>query len=604
MELAILHEVETQPASLESAIKDSQEWVEVFAEEFEDSHSSERSLEVVVTPEDVVKLNKLIEYFKTASDEDIKGNIEKIKDDAPKFMDGLKGIEQHSPHEGIDAFDHTFNTFYYLDTNNLSPEEKVIARTTMLLHDIAKMNGDDREHPRASGRMVNKILENVDLDEETKIEIKKQVTYHDFLGDVSRKDNYGIFRPQQMVEFFDNENQVKLHRIIVLADVASIPGLKTYLPNIERTFNRLVKNLDRINWRFTPPEEGGEVLDNQVVSQIIKEIIPYERVFNNTDINDDCEERREKFLSLSEAKQITLEKYLLQASKEFDDNFLKALQATGRETDESYIDELESKYGTEAQELRLACHVFRATYGMWEVNRIIRYLNDWESESEYIEHWLGEIVDAGEKLSKMETSATHSTSYDAKYQIDDSGTLLKSVGAAHYEGDGVYVGLMGSYSGWAEYMYRFNIKMEDVLPIIVSFNYPKMMANVLCDHLDIHSGAKDVAIPKGNVEWLHRDLDDDPSPTQIRLLQKYLGKVTQFKDVEAFNCFMIKTEQPPIVWGMIARALRIRNVIPEYELMYQDDYPESDEEELEVALPKNTAIRLKGITLRDLANEI
>lgn len=600
MELTAPQEIEAQISSFEAAIKESQEWVADFVEEFEHSHSSETRIEVVITPEDVEKLNRLVEYFKTASDEDIKSNIASIKDNAPIFMDWLKGVEQQSPHEDIDAFDHTFNTFYYLDTKDLNLDEKVTARMTMLLHDIAKMNGDDRDHPRTSGEMVKKILEDVNLNEATKTEIQKQVTYHDFLGDVSRKDGYGAFRPQQMVEFFDNESQVKLHRVIVLADVASIPGLKAYLPNIERTFNRLIRNLDRVSWGFIPPEEGGEILDDEVVHQIVKEVIPYQRVFDKTDINDDREERREKFLSLPEAKQIALEKYLLQASKEFDDNFLKALQATGRETDESYIDELEIKYGIEAQELRLACHVFRATYGMWEVSRILRDLNDWESEVEYIEHWLGEIVDAGEKLSKMETSGTHCTSYDAKFQIDESGALLKSVGAKHYEGDGVYVGLMGSYSGWAEYMYRFNIKMEDLLPIIVNFNYPKMMANVLCDHLDIHSGEKEVAIPKGNIEWLHRDLDNDPSPSQVKLLEKYLGKVTRFKDGEDFNCFTIATEQPPIVWGMVSRALRIRNVIPEYELMYQYDYPEQGEEKLESVLPKNTAIRLKGVTLREL----
>jgi len=407
-----------------------------------------------------------------------------------------------------------------------------------------------------------------------------------------------------MIEFFDNENQVILHRFVTLADVASIPGLRTYLPNIERTFDRLINNLDRLNWKFIPPEEGGEVLEEEVVFQIIDEIIPFKREFDDTDINDDREERKESFKNLPETKQIILEKYLLQASKEFDDNFLKALQATGRETDESYIDELEKKYGTEAQELRLACYVFRATYGMWEVSRIIRDLDNWESEVEIIEHWLGEIIDAGIKLSKMETSATHCTTHDAKPKIDESGELLKSVGAEHYEGDGVYVGLMGSYGGWANYTYRFNTKMKDILPIIVSFNHPKMMANVLCEYLDIHSGDKEIAIPKGNVEWLHRELDNEPSPTQMKLLEKYLGKVTRLKDDQGFNSFLVTTWQPPIVWGMVARALRIRNVIPRYELMHHSGHPELEEERIFAELTENTSIRLKGFTRRELGYEL
>jgi hypothetical protein len=600
MEINTAPEIDLSVQSLESAVEESREWLDDFGQEYEDHHPDIK-IDIDIVPEDVDKLNQLVRFFSKATDEEIKQRLSDLKEDAPPFMNDLKGVTQHSPHQGIDAFDHTFNTFYYLNTEGMTSQERLIARMTMLLHDIAKIEGDGQNHPRASGSMVNKILTGVEIDDTTKSEIERQVTYHDFLGDIARRDDYGFFRPQQMVEFFDDESQVRLHRAVVLADVASIPGLRTYLPNIEKVYGRLIGSLDRLNWKFNPSEDSGEVLDDEAVFAIVDRIIPY-REFDDTDINEDCEQRRIRFSELSEPEKLLLEKYILQASQDHDDNYLKVLQATGRETDESYVDELENKYRTKSPELRLACNIFRATYGMWEVNRLIRDLPNWESEIKYIEFWLGEIRDAGDRLSKMETSATHCTTYEAKPLIERSGKLLKSVGEGHFEGDGVYVGLMNSYSDWAEYMYRFNIKMEDLLPIIVSFNYPKIMANVLCDHLDIHAGEKEFAIPKGNIEWLHRGFENHPSPTQIHLLEKYLGKVTPFEDIEGFNCFMVTTEHPPIIWGMIARALRIRNVIPEYELMYYS-YEEYDEDQDE-KLPKNTSIRLKGITMRELAEEM
>lgn len=604
MEVTSQEEIKNTPTSLEEATRTSQEWLDNFADEFDNLHSTTIETETVVTPEDVNRLNKLIEYFERATDDEIKKNIAEIKNDTPGILNSLKGVEQYRQHGDIDAFDHTFNTFNYLDTTGLSAKDRVIVRMTMLLHDIAKSETIEQDHPRTSGKMVREILKDVNLDDSSKEEIEKQVTYHDFLGDISRNDNYGMFRPQQLVEFFDNENQVILHRIIVTADVASIPGLRQYLPNIERVYGRLIANLDRFNWSFIPPEEGGEDLELDDVSHIIKEVIPYEREFDSINIHRDCEMRRNRFNSLPESERNSLERYLLQASKKNDERFLKALQATGRETDETYVEELEKKYMIESQELRIACQVFRATYGMWSVNRIIRDLDNWETEVQNIEYWLGEIRDAGEKLAKQEVVATHCTTSDAKPLIDKTGELLKSIGAGHYEGDGVYVGLMGSYGGWAEYMYRFNLKMTDVIPIIVNFNYPKMMANVLCDHLDIHSAEQNMAIPKGNIEWLHRALDISPSSLQTQLLEEFAGTVTKYEDAQGVSSFVVITEQPPIVWGMIARSLRISHVIPDYEIMHRYEQKGVEGDDLDTDLPNNTILRLKGVTMKELEGDM
>jgi hypothetical protein len=284
---------------------------------------------------------------------------------------------------------------------------------------------------------------------------------------------------------------------------------------------------------------------------------------------------------------------------------LEALQSTGREIDNAYVDYLETKYNTNLPELRLTCNVFRATYGMWEVTRTIRDEANWESQEDHLARWLDEIMDAGRKLSRLEAKATHSTSYTALDSIKASSQIKSSFGAEQFEGNGVYVGLMGSYRGWSDQYIEFVIKVKDILPIIVNFNDPKMMGNVLCDFLDVdnYQGGS-IAIPKGNIQWLHQGNDlYELTVLQKKLFEERVGSVIQLDHKGSEVTWIIDTEEPPIVYAMLARALRIPQVISEYEIPFIKSEDEI-RQEVNKPLLSMTQTRLRGIRHKDLIGEL
>lgn len=558
-------------------------------------------VEIQISPEDNYALLKIIETMSSVTDAEFKNQIDEIKNSAPSYIKKLKGVWQSQPHGDIDAFDHTFNTFDYLDTTDLDPNQRLIVRLTMLLHDIAKVGGsDDQDHPRSSGEIATFILKNIKIDQGIKDSVVRQVTYHDFLGDLSRKDHRGFFYPQQMIEFFEGAEDLKLHRKVVMADVASIPGLRTYLPNIERTYQRLVNNLDRFEWRYKTPEEGGDILDVVKVDEVIDKVITHTRDFDDINIYEDCSDRKAGFEVLSKEEQEILEKFIIEASRNHDDNFLRAMQATGQEMDIAFVELLEKKYDTKLDELRISTQVFGATYGSWYVNYYIRNELDWESGMGEIKNWLSTIADITRQLAKETVFATHCTPSEAKKGIVESGELYGSDGD-QFEGNGVYVGLMGSYRMWRgyEHMYSFHAKMADMFPIIVDFNYPKMMGNVLCQYLDIFSYNR--AIPQG-VIWRHEKFDDlDITSQKTKLLSDVLGGVEVVKvvDSQGTPTLIVDTDEPPIVWASLARALGLPKVIAKCDLPYQSAEPFSRKNKI-----GSTSIRIRGIGRQELEDEL
>lgn len=186
------------------------------------------------------KINQLAEMFSRLTDDEFRENISRIKELSPFFINQLKGVVQNTPHKGIDAYDHTFNTFDHLDTSNNTPDEKIILRMSLLLHDIGKIGAFSREHARWSEKMVTDIISKVNLSEKIKSQIRNQVKYHDFLGDVSRDDkDYMFFKETQALELFENLESFNLHHQITVADVASIPGIAAKIPNIEKKYGQL-----------------------------------------------------------------------------------------------------------------------------------------------------------------------------------------------------------------------------------------------------------------------------------------------------------------------------------------------------------------------------
>lgn len=576
---------------------DEPDWEEELSQGIIDSHYV-GGMEIRVEPSDEVALANIIKIFSSqVSDAELRNQIPDIQTNLPSYIKQLRGVKQTRPHGNIDAFDHTFNTFAYLDTSDLDPDERLIVRLTMLLHDVAKAGrSHGQDHPRSSAQIAYLVLANSDLKPNIKDTIVRQVAYHDFLGDLSRKDHRGVFCPQQMTEYFKDARDLKLHRKIVMADVASIPGLRTYLPNIEDTYTKLFSNLHRFEWRFKTPEEGGDISDVTKIDRIIDKVITHERDFDEIDIYKDCSDRQARFESLTAAEQNTLEKYIIEASRSYHDNFLRAMQATGQEMNTTYVDHLEEKYGTRLDELRISTLVFRATYASWRVNYYIRNESHWESRIKEITILLADIARVARQLTPETVFATHCTPAETEDSIVESGELYSSAGD-QFEGDGVYVGLMGSYRMWGgyEHMYSFPAKMADMFPVIVDFNYPKMMGNVLCQYLDIFSYKR--AIPQG-VIWRHEKFDDlDVTPQKIRLLQQALdgAEITQKVDSRGLTTYVIDTGEAPIVWGSLARALGFPKVIAKVDLTHQQ--PESFPRQTQLGF---SSIRIHGISSREL----
>lgn len=590
--------VSIEPLNLDQEIN----WPEMVENEIKSYRSGLASVEI--QDGDNEKINQIIEEFKTGHDYEMVDAIKRIKENLPSFMLSLADVSQGGPHKGIDTLTHTFNAFNYLDTEQFSDEEKLITRLSLLLHDVAKIEDLSSDHPRKSGIMASDILENTNLNQEQKDQIIKQITYHDALGDISRRDSMNIFRPAQLLSFFNNEQELKIHKAIVMADVASIPGLATHLNRIEQVYFRLISNLDRLNWSFTenPDESVESVINEERLQDIINKVIPEIRSFDNIDIDQDMSERQENFDRLSPKEKQYLEKYIISASLDKDDFFLKALQATGKETDLENINQLEKKYHVKLDEAKIATQIFKSTYAMWKTSFILRNEEHPDREELQLEKLLQEIYEATKILSKFNTEATHSTNPDSADSIKAQKAILESVGSSHYEGDGTYTGLLGSFRGWSEYMFKFGIKLSDVLPIIVDFNYPETMANVLCSYLDIESNKRTYAVPRGRIEWYHRKFDYSPvTAIQKRLLGKILNcDIDEITDEDGLPTLTANTQEKPIVWGSLVRSLNIRRFIPRSELPYSL----SKKIEENPMINNKLKFRIKGISLKDLNEEL
>ncbi len=302
--------------------------------------------------------------------------------------------------------------------------------------------------------------------------------------------------------------------------------------------------------------------------------------FDDIDVREHMNERAHEFKNLTQDEQTTIEKAIVQYANDNEGEVLFAMRLTGRETDLSLADELEDKYGVNADRIRIATEMFRATYAMWEMNNITVSFGYGDSPTQELSREMKEhlitLEEAADYLEHFQVTATHGTTPYAAPIIETGEILLKSDTGemTHFEGDGVYAGVLGSdknYQG-REDVFEFYAPFADTLPIIASYNYPKARICILGEGLDIQKRDHIIATAAGLQQWRQLKHRHEPvSDWKLDLLEETLGVVPQvYIDSEGVETVVADTDKEPIHWAMACRALRIPRFIPKNELSKSD----------------------------------
>ena len=307
-----------------------------------------------------------------------------------------------------------------------------------------------------------------------------------------------------------------------------------------------------------------------------------EAVFDEIDVREHMTARSAMYESLEDGQKELIEKALIQYANDNEGKVLSAMRFTGRETDRTLADELEAKYGVNMDKIRIATEVFRITYALWESKNINEAIYSNESQRptqeqlNKITQRLNALKESASFLEHFQVPATHSTNPDAVDIITEGEVLLKSDTSTerHFEGDGVYAGIMGSYKNYQDKAdeFFFNVPLADTLPIITKYNHPEAMVSILGEGLDIKKRENIIATASGLVQW--RQLENTAYSVddwKVLLLENYLGtEVAVDLDTTGVETVIADTDLQPIYWALAARALRLPRFIPASELSKSD----------------------------------
>jgi len=302
--------------------------------------------------------------------------------------------------------------------------------------------------------------------------------------------------------------------------------------------------------------------------------------FDDINVEEHIQERKDQFDNLPENEQQTILKAILQYSLDNSDNLLSAMRLTGRETDRNFANDLEKKFGVSTDKVRVATEIFRSTYTIWETNNIVKAI-DYQGSAPTtqqlfaIKQNLIYLNESASFLEHYQVFATHVTSIENGESINNIDVLLKSDTGEkpHFEGDGVYAGILGSYQDWnSGEMFEFNVPFIDTLPMLVSYNYPKSMVNILCEGLDIKDSENQITRATGLQQWKQLEFKNDViEQWKVDFLEEFLEAPLEVKvDTQGIQTAIADTKIEPIYWAMFCRSLRIPRFIPQSELNKSD----------------------------------
>lgn len=346
-----------------------------------------------------------------------------------------------------------------------------------------------------------------------------------------------------------------------------------------------------IDEEFQPSELEIREIEAAYID-VYHKILNYDE-FDEYSIKNHIEERRKLFDSLSNQEKNSVYKAIFLYSNNNDPNMLNAMKLTGRETDANFFLNLEKDYGIKIDNAKLATFLFRYTYAIWKINKISEIDNSYyAAELGDIDEHFEVLKDSAKVLSLFKVEATHSARSKWFRSIEINEVILNSFTndrKTHFEGDGVYAGIFGSYRGWTskldeynEYdendqdysteMATFDIPLADCIPIIVDYKSPKAMVNILSEGLDYKQSKNSIALASGKTEFRnYKFAYENIVLWKIDKLKEVLNvdKVKIYEDQDGlFLSAPVNSE--PIIWGAVARALCLYRFVPESEMSKLD----------------------------------
>lgn len=585
----------------------------------EHNMSSQPFTSVEVSTDETTRLLQLKNILELDEDDGLfVQRMEEIRLLLPDIFDQLKGLHQTPPHKGIDPLDHTIYALSLLDTRDLSIEDRHIARIVLLFHDIGKVQDPrDRDHPRAGVPLAERYVQKMGYTQQEVNRILQHIKWHDALGDIARRDGRSIMDPYDVMSYFPSLQDLLLHKHIVMADVHSIPGLAKYVPQIEAVY-KLMEKRYKADTERTKLQTNQELPFDRIPSSEYSEYGNFREyeVFDTIDIRESIQKRRDKFdkLSLQEKEKIT--KMLIQSAIDNDQNMLFVLTMIGRELDREYITNLEREYKLNLDNIRIAQETINMTYILWRLNReVLAVGSNPDSTQIYpIQLQLQELIKSAMFLSAYQIEATHCTSKEYVPTIDESQYLIQSDSGEkpHFEGDGIYTGILGGYQNWREgKMYTFQIPLGDTLPIVTHFNSPRAMANVLGEVLDIHDTGDHIAVSHGLRQWRQCEYaNKEVLPWKVAMIERLLQTQAEVITENGETCVIVDTDKEAIVWASLARALRIPRLLPRSEALKLDlpseesshshlEQREGQGNEIDKYAELANTTRIKGIRMKD-----
>ncbi len=540
---------------------------------------------------------------KDLKDDDFREKVTTVLPDLlPRPFQEMEGMEQSPPHDYWDPTEHTLNALELLDTRKLDSEQRLIARTALIFHDVGKVfDPKSRLHAYRSAKIACNYLEKMGFSEKQSTEILGQIRCHDALGEVTRRDGENMFNYEDLLLFFPNKKSLEIHRAVVMADIGSIPGLSWTLDDIEETYRIALKKM--VGREKVLTEKKNKLPFPRVSGRIFFELREMlskgdEAHFDDVNSEKDIEYRRKKFEGglyrgqrfregeevVAEFKGVTtekkdkLEKLLVQSSLENERKTLFILKLMGRDTDQQFVENLEKKYNIPLDNLKAIVNINFITYRLWELNFEVEKIGGEQDEKiKLIRTKLLSIKNRAEEIAKYKMLATHITSEYSAEEIKEKGESIWASDTRrtnHYEGNGVYLGAMGSFRNWGEISlgekgvtFKVDIELSKTLPIIVDSRYPKLMLVVLSEYLDVFSEKKQDAT-HGLKRWLKAD---DESYNLKGWKLKLLGEALEtdvfvMRDEDEEKMAVANTDVDPIVWGVLCRALKINRFMPMREL--------------------------------------
>ncbi|MDY6931195.1 MAG: hypothetical protein SVJ22_04690 [Halobacteriota archaeon] len=177
---------------------------------------------------------------------------------------GLIGLKQFPTHGGLDPLEHTYDVLLILTTDDIevsikeiSRSEAEIIRVAVKYHDVGKVKGPyNLRHGLKSAPIAKEVLSYPHLfgeeqfsNEEVDL-ITKLIKTHDIMGRVSQKltTSKTAIKALCPPEGLDicTKDVLDIHYHIIKADIASIPGLKGVVKQIDATYELLKQELKNI----------------------------------------------------------------------------------------------------------------------------------------------------------------------------------------------------------------------------------------------------------------------------------------------------------------------------------------------------------------------